>query len=170
MTTRPPSPALGLAAAAAMILAAGAALAQPFWHHYANARFGTAADVPADFLADESPANGDGQRFVSPDGTAEIRIYGAFNVVGSSLEDYRRFLIDSYAENGWVLTYTPAGADWLVISGVRGEEIVYLRAELGRGCPASLFHHVEMVYPVADAARWDGIVGHVAKSLAGPCG
>jgi len=48
------------------------------WRTYFNSRFGTTAQVPLNWHMEPPPVNGDGRRFTSPNGRAEISIYGSF--------------------------------------------------------------------------------------------
>src|SRR5262249_25445069 len=62
------------------LLAFAAATAAPQYRTYANERFGTTADVPADWKADPPPENGDGLRFRSPDQRALLIVSGMLNI------------------------------------------------------------------------------------------
>ena len=140
------------------------------WQNYVNARFGTKADIPAHFVADPPPSNGDGRSFRDPNRVGEIAVYASYNVLSDSLSGYRDYLIDSYRKEGWELTYMPQGDQWFVLSGIRAEDILYLRVEHGAGCGAELLHHMMFTYPQGDKLHWDPIVNQGAKSLDGPCG
>jgi hypothetical protein len=60
-------------------LSVGTAFAQS-WRGYANARFGTVAQVPGDWRVGREPENGDGLDFTSPDGQATITVFGGLNI------------------------------------------------------------------------------------------
>lgn len=150
-----------------IMMAAAAAAAE--WRPYENPRFGTYAEVPASFASEPPPENGDGQRFSTPTG-GTIAVYGSFDFNGGGLAVYRAFLIEPLKGEGWSLTYMPSGADWFVLSGVRGAEILYHRGEQPLGCGGDLFHHIEFRYPARDKALWAPFVEHGAASLDGPCG
>jgi hypothetical protein len=71
--------AIGLIAALLLFCIAGASAAES-WKTYANPRFGTFADYPADrFHPLPPPENGDGQSFGADDG-ATLAIFGSYNV------------------------------------------------------------------------------------------
>lgn len=56
-----------------LLVLAPAASAQTRWATYANARFGTTADYPADlFSRDPEPENGDGVRLHTADGRSTV--------------------------------------------------------------------------------------------------
>jgi hypothetical protein len=64
------------------------------WKSYVNERFGAAADVPADYKAGEAPENDDGLTFTSPEGDAQILIWGALATVNEvSFADYAKRLV-----------------------------------------------------------------------------
>jgi hypothetical protein len=50
------------------------------WRIYSNARFGTTAEVPADWRPGRPPDNIDGLVFTSPDGQASIAVYGSLHM------------------------------------------------------------------------------------------
>lgn len=138
------------------------------WLHYVNGRYGTSADIPGEFLADPPPANGDGQRFTSPLG-GTISVFGAINFTGGGLNNYRGFLKETMESDGWKLTYTPAGPNWFVLSGVKGSEIAYVRAEQPKGCASDIIHQIDFRYPTRDGKAWEPIVKKGTASLQGPC-
>ena len=52
------------------------------WGAYANARYGTSIDYPADlFTAQPAPENGDGRSFAGPQGKVSFMVYGSYNVM-----------------------------------------------------------------------------------------
>ncbi|MFA7416032.1 MAG: hypothetical protein WC048_16275 [Rhizobium sp.] len=140
------------------------------WQVYANARYGTRAEVPADFIAEPPPENGDGQRFSDPSGSGTISIYGSMNATGGDLDDYRTFLREILEGEGWHLSYVPKGLNWFVLSGTRNGEIVYQRVEHAPGCSADTLHHIDFRYPESERTKWGLIVKRGATTLDGPCG
>lgn len=155
--------------AIAMLFSAAEATAEG-WQVYANARYGTRAEVPADFIAEPPPENGDGQRFSDPGGSGTISIYGGMNATRGTLDDYRAFLKEILEGEGWHLSYVPQGRNWFVLSGEREGEIVYQRAEHAPGCSADMLHHIEFRYPASEGRKWGLIVKRGATTLDGPCG
>ena len=73
-----------------LIAVSRAAPALDRWTTYANPRFGTIADYPADLLTvqDAPPENGDGASFRTADGRAHLSIYGAYNVENDTPQSY----------------------------------------------------------------------------------
>lgn len=155
--------------AIAVLLFATGATAEG-WQVYVNARYGTRAEVPAGFIPEPPPDNGDGQRFSDPKGSGTISIYGGMNATGGSLDDYRTFLEEILEGEGWHLSYQPQGRNWFVQSGTREGEIIYQRVEHAPGCSADILHHIEFRYPASEGTKWGQIVKRGATTLDGPCG
>src|SRR3954453_12622693 len=85
---------------------AGPARAAPGWPVYANPRYGTTLEVPADWRPGREPDNGDGLVFTSPDGAASIRVWGGLHIADSVAEE-----LDSRAtpEPGETVSYRRRG-------------------------------------------------------------
>ncbi len=149
----------GLAAIALLALAAAAPAAAQY-KAYVNDRFGTTADVPADWKADPPPANNDGLRFNSPDGRASITVYGSLNnadTVEDAMKEYET------PGEGETITYRHRERRAIVVSGTRGDTIFYARHVLS--CRDLIWNSVHIEYPAADKAAYDALVTHVARSL-----
>ncbi|HCL64554.1 MAG TPA: hypothetical protein DIC56_06850 [Rhizobium sp.] len=140
------------------------------WQVYVNARYATRAEVPADFVAEPLPENGDGQRFSDPKGSGTISIYGGMNATGGTLDDYRTFLKEILEGEGWHLSYVPQGRNWFVLSGTREGEMIYQRVEHAPGCSADMLHHIAFRYLASEGTKWGQIVRRGATTLDGPCG
>ena len=137
------------------------AQAAPAYTAYFNERFGTTADRPADWKAGRAPENGDGLRFVSPDGKAFVSISGsfqAFDTVGEYLDIVAQ-------EKGAKITLEKRGPRSLVQSGVRGEVIFYKKSLLT--CKDQVWNNLVIEYPAARKQEFDALVTHVAASLKG---
>ncbi len=147
-------------AAIALIACAAAATAAPQYRTYANARFGTAADVPADWKADPPPENGDGLRFWSPDQHASITVAGSLNIYDSVEEAMKSY---EKPGDGETVTYRHREARTLVVSGTRGDTIFYNKHVLS--CADQIWNSVYIEYPAVEKEAYDAIVTHVAKSL-----
>ncbi len=130
--------------------------------HYSNQRFGTSVSFPAEVFSRASipPANGDGMTWFSTDG-ASLAVFGGYNVLSHSPGD----LIAEAAGPGVTITYSRAGKDWAVVSGIEGEDIFYQRSEFGAD---DVVHSVILRYPASLKAKYDPLVGPIAASLDGP--
>jgi hypothetical protein len=146
--------------AVVVLLAAGAAAATAEWKTYVNERFGTTADVPADWRAGEPPENGDGLRFTSPDGTASVAVFGSFQTFDTIAE---AMAIYETPEDDETVTYRHRDKRALVVSGASDGTIFYRRWILS--CGDTVWNGVSIEYPAADKAAYDALVAHVARSL-----
>ena len=146
--------------AAVVVLAVVAPAAAAEWKTYVNERFGTTADVPADWQAGEPPENGDGLKFTSPDGAASVAVFGSlhsFDTIAEAMAIYEA------PEDGETITYRHRDKRALVVSGTRDGTIFYRRWILS--CGDTVWNGVSIEYPAADKAAYDALVAHVARSL-----
>lgn len=130
---------------------------------YENDRFGTSATFPAEIFSQEQPPpdNGDGQRWLSDDG-ASLAIFGSYNVLDetpASKEAAARVNGDRK------VTYSRTGQDWLVLSGTDDDRVFYERYVFG---PTDIVHGIVIDYPASLKAKYDPLVGSIARSLRGP--
>ena len=152
---------LSVAAVTLLLACAGAAPAADY-RGYANARFGTAADVPAGWRAGEEPENGDGLVFRSPDGKASVTVSGSLHVWDSIDEAMK---IYEEPGQGETITYQHREPHALVVSGTRGDTIFYSRHVLT--CRDQIWNNVHIEYPAAQKTAYDAMVTHIARSLHG---
>jgi hypothetical protein len=146
--------------AAAIIALAAAATAAPQYRTYSNPRFGTHAEVPANWTENPPPENGDGQSFSSPDQHATIIVAGSLNIddtVEEAMKAYEK------PHEGETVTYRHRGARTLVVSGTRGDTIFYNKHFLS--CGDQIWNNLYIEYPAAEKEAYDAIVTRVAKSL-----
>ncbi len=133
---------------------------EPVWVTYANERLPFSIVVPAShFYALPAPPAGDGAVFVALDGSAEIRVWGAYNVLEQSLAELQQQALGEHT--GDRVTYRRQGSDWFVISGFSGQSIFYekviLRADIVAG--------FVMTYPAAGRALFDQLLGSIAAGF-----
>jgi len=62
------------------------------------------------------------------------------------------------------VTYRQRGRSWTVVSGYRGDQIYYRRANLA--CGGERWHLIELNYPAADKRRMDATVTYISHHLA----
>ncbi|MCW2282555.1 serine/threonine-protein kinase [Rhodoblastus acidophilus] len=144
--------------ALALVLLAGPALADS-WRSYHNDRFGPTADYPAGWTMEPEPENNDGRRFASPDGDASVSIYGHFALDSREEEMARK----AEADEGETVAYSAKRANWVVLSGTRGDRIFYRKALLS--CGDQVWNNISIEYPAQDKAKYDKLVAHMAASL-----
>lgn len=132
------------------------------WRTYVNPRFGTRADYPAHVFSVKAPApeNGDGQTFRTPDGKAELSIYGSFNAA----DDTPRSYVDNYIKPDGPLDYERVTDTFFVASSGRGDTIRYTRCNFTRGNPG-IIRCFMIAYPGEEKERWDAIVTRIGNSL-----
>jgi hypothetical protein len=134
------------------------------WKSYVNERFGAAADVPADYKAGEAPENDDGLTFTSPEGDAQILVWGALATVNQeSFADYSKRLVSYDRDDGWTISYSAGKDDWFAFSGSKGDRIFY--EKIIQACNGEIANHVRIEYPAMRKVEFDSMVTHVAKSL-----
>lgn len=137
--------------------------AQTWWATYANARFGTTADYPADLFAknDPPPENGHGVSSHTADDCAALTIYGAYNAENDTPASYVERLVDKKG-----VAYRRVTNTYYAILGVRGADIFYERCNFRQATrrPSIAFRS-----PIRRAKKsaWDGIVTRISKSLHG---
>jgi serine/threonine-protein kinase len=127
---------------------------------YSNARFGTTAEVPADWKPDPPPANGDGLIFRSPDRRASVTVSGSLHVWNSIDEAMK---IYEQPHDGETVTYRHREPRALVVSGTRGDVIFYAKHILS--CGDQVWNSVHIEYPARNKAAYDALVTRVARSL-----
>ena len=134
------------------------------WKLYVNARYGTAAEYPADrFHPGRPPDNGDGQSFRAEDG-AELAIFAGLNIDDDTPAKYEAFLRSGSSDYKDV-TYRATGSNWLVLSGHRGDSIFYEKYIFAKGKDVDVIHGLVMTYRRATKAVYDPIVARMAQSL-----
>jgi hypothetical protein len=125
------------------------------WKTYTNERFGFSVCYPSDLLQLEAaPDNNDGQTFVGSNG-AKIAAWGSWNATDQTLADSAR---EDEKSLGHV-TYKAIREGFYVISGRKGDQIFYKRTALANG----KFSAVQLTYPAADSALWNGISARVSQ-------
>lgn len=130
---------------------------------YENDRFGTSVTFPADIFSQEQapPDNGDGQRWLSNDG-ASLAVFGSYNVLDETPKSREA---GARVNGSRTVTYSRTGQDWVVLSGTDGDRIFYERYVFG---PTDIVHGIVIEYPAALKAKYDPLVGSIARSLRGP--
>jgi hypothetical protein len=137
------------ALAASPVYAAG-------WTRYCNARFGQCADIPPNYRSDPPPFNGDGLVFRDGSGMS-ITVSAIYNVLDDTVASERQSTIELLAAP----TYQSHGSNWFAISGVKGDNIFYVKSFVTR----STISHLWIEYPTALRADYDAVVARVAKSF-----
>lgn len=131
------------------------------WTTYRNTRFGTTIEYPSRFRPGRPPENNDGLSFVAADG-ATLSVWGSLNAMDHDLAGLESFLRENTGADERI-TYRAAGADWLVLSGTRGDRIFYKRHAFSHR--NEIINAFEISYPARLAAAYDRIVARISRSL-----
>jgi hypothetical protein len=137
------------------------AQAQDKWTTYFNARFGTTIDYPDRFRPGRPPDNNDGLSFIAADG-ATLSVWGSLNIEERDIAGLEASLREN-PQAGEQITYRASGANWLVLSGTRGDRIFYQRHLLSHR--NEIINAFEISYPAALRAHYDSIVTRLARTL-----
>ena len=138
------------------------AAAELGWTPYKNPRFGLQMRYPAEvFTQHRTSQAGDGDLFTTADGSARLLI-GAFeNTERHSPASYQRFIArESYP--GLQADYSPVGAGWSVLSGTRGDTMIYEKVMFS--CSGRVINSFALVYPI-DERHYDPIVEGIEDSF-----
>jgi hypothetical protein len=130
------------------------------WKTYHNARFGTTADVPADWQPGRPPDNDDGLVFTSADGRAHLTVSGGLNIWDSIAE---AMAIYEEPRDGATVTYKQRGTRSITLSGTRGDVIFYEKHILS--CRDQVWNSIYLEYPASRRTEFDQLVAHIARSL-----
>jgi hypothetical protein len=146
-----------LLASIAILLTSGARAES--WRSYHNTRFGTTADVPANWTMGPEPENNDGRKFTSPDKHAEITISGIYPNIATDDELASRL----ETGEGETIKFKKRQGKWVVVSGTKGDRIFYGKTLLS--CGDSIANDLWIEYPAVEKEKYDALVAHVAASL-----
>ena len=139
------------------------AAAELGWTPYKNPRFGLQMRYPAEvFTQHRTSQAGDGDLFTTADGRARLLI-GAFeNTERHSPASYQRFIArESYP--GLQADYSPVGAGWSVLSGTRGDTMIYEKVMFS--CSGRVINSFALVYPIDERHLYDPIVEGIEDSF-----
>jgi hypothetical protein len=136
-------------------------LALPTYKTYHNARFGYRIDYPADFRPQPEAENGDGRRFVSPDGQAVLSAYASYNALDGGLAAHRRIAREGWQEQHATLTLDQLTRTGYVLSGQVKGRIFYEKTVLKSNTLTTFLWQ----YPVARKAALDAVIRHTIQTL-----
>jgi hypothetical protein len=148
------------ALSSAVALWASAASAQPVrWTNYAIPQTGTSVDFPASIFTEEAgKSDGQGQRFRTADGRADITIQAAPNI---SNDSPAAFLAKKDPPSR--IQYKRITSRFFVVSSYKGDKVFYDRCNFSD----RMVHCVLINYPASEEREWDGIVTRISLSLRG---
>lgn len=150
----------GAAVSLALALYDSGAYAQPVrWTTYSIPQTGTSVDFPASIFTEEAgKPDGQGQRFRTSDGRADMTIQAAPNVANDSPA---AFLAKKNPPSR--IQYKRVTSRFFAVSSYKGDKVFYDRCNFS----ALMVHCVLINYPASEEHAWDGIVTRISLSLRG---
>jgi hypothetical protein len=134
---------------------------------YINNRFSYSISYPTGLLIPQGEAdNGDGQKFLSRDGRAEMIVYGSNNALDQRLRDlYNEQLQggEGDARSKKIVTYKALRDNWFVVSGGEGDRVFYQKTIFRGG----VFKTVRIEYDKSLADIFDKVTKRVVASFRG---
>lgn len=125
---------------------------------YSNARYGFSISYPAGVLIPQGESdNGDGQKFVSKDGSASLTAFGSNRLDRSLADEFQS------AQENRNVTYKVLKRDMFVVSGTENGKIFYQKTLL-RG---DTFKTFILEYDEGERATFDAITTRIARSFVG---
>jgi len=149
---------------AAVVVLAGStqiASAQPVrWETYNIPETGTSVDIPSSIFTEHvgRPPQGEGARFQSADGRAELTIQAA--AIGSNVSP-AAFLARQHPPEQ--IQYKRITPRFFAVSGYKGDKVWYDRCNFS----GRLVHCVLINYPAEEEHAWDEVVTRMSLSLSG---
>ena len=126
------------------------------YQRYCNARFGFCVEYPARLTMAPPPVNDDGRVFTDGQGL-RLTASGSNNVMDETLESERLSQEREFDR----VSYRRDGSNWYVLSGYKGDKIIYLKTFVGRGS----INHLYISYPACKKAEYEEMVTRVSRSL-----
>jgi hypothetical protein len=135
----------------------------PTYKTYSNARFGYSISYPSNLLTPQGEStNGDGQKFRSGDGSAELIVYGSNNALDRTLRGLYGEARTANDSN-FKVTYEILKPNWFVVSGIDNGKVFYQKTLLKQG----VIKTFRMEYDEAVKQKWDPITTKIAQSFEG---
>jgi hypothetical protein len=140
---------------------AGAAAGDSGWTSYAD-DYGTMFDFPAGIfsVAEGAPPIGNGRRFRTADGRAELNAYTLDNAEHESARAYLARHLRSEFKN---LDYHRVSDRFFAVSGIVRGKTFYSRCNYES--PRGPMHCIYLAYPSAENHAWDSVVTRISRSL-----
>lgn len=129
---------------------------------YENARFGYKISYPRTLIPQTESENGDGRMFRSEDEQTTLLVWGRLPLrLAGDLEDAYNL-----AKENRRVTYQLKRSSWFVVSGfTQDNKVFYSKTVLVSDHSGTYLKTFEMLYPVAQKARWDAVTTKIAQSF-----
>ncbi|WP_441234253.1 hypothetical protein [Bradyrhizobium sp. 930_D9_N1_4] len=145
-------------AAAVLALCGSAGAHAASWTAYRIPGTGTTVDIPTSiFTEDAGKPDGEGQRFRSADGRADLTV----QAVPQTGESPAAFLARKNPPTG--IVYQRVTRRFFVVSSVKRDTIWYNRCNFS----GRYVHCVLINYPAAEKRQWDSVVTRISNTLRG---
>jgi len=129
------------------------------WTAYRIPQSGTSVDIPTSIFTEQAgKPDGYGQKFRTPDGTADLTVQAVPREQGISPA---AFLAAKHPPSG--IVYKQIGQNFFVVSSIKHDKIWYDRCNFTSG----YVHCVLINYPAAEKRQWDAVVTRISHSLSG---
>jgi hypothetical protein len=138
-----------------------ASLAPPAYKTYHNQRFGYRIDYPADLRPQPEPENGDGRRFVSPDGQTVLTVFAGYAAAENGLAKRRKVAREDWQQQQAAFTLDQLTRSGYVMSGRAKGRIFYEYTV----CKSYMLTTFVWEYPAARKAAMDAVIQHTVQSL-----
>jgi hypothetical protein len=133
------------------------------WASYRNERFGVTLQYPAAiFEREQTSETGDGVLFTTADERAKLLVGALDNLDAHSPRSYQRY-IERESYPGLRVDYAPVGHTWAVLSGTRGDTMVYEKVMFS--CGGRVINSFAMTYPITERDFYDPIVEEIEDSF-----
>jgi hypothetical protein len=146
----------GLVAAALLVAFLIDPASAQTYQKYCNDRFGFCLVYPAHMDQEPPPVNNDGRVFYDRQGF-RLTASGINNVLEDTLASERL----SQERHFDLVSYRADGKDWYVLSGYKGDNIVYLKTYVGPGS----INHLHLSYPARLQAAYADLVTRISRSF-----
>jgi hypothetical protein len=139
--------------------------AQNAYQTYYNTRFDYSIAYPANLLFPQGEAaNGDGQKFLSRNGRAEMLVYGSNNALNRTLRQiFQEKTGNSSKHPNRVITYQVLRRNWFVVSGTENGRVFYQKSLLRNG----VFKTFQIEYDENERELFNPVTTKVAASFKG---
>ena len=123
---------------------------------FARERANPADMVPPNWQLQAADPNWNGKRFVSPDGSAWLAVYG-FPTASEPISTHMQSV--AFVE-GETLSYLRGERNWIAVSGTKSDKIFYRKAVIA--CGGKVWHHIAFEYPIERQRAMDPFVTRAA--------
>jgi len=126
------------------------------YKNYCNARFGFCVEYFSTLGMHPAPTNNDGRSFFDNEGFS-MSVYGSYNALHQSLQAHR----DNFKSEFDTITYTPIKKNWYILSGYKGDDILYIKVIAKN----DTFYTLYIKYPKRLKTQYNDMVTQTSQSF-----